>query len=167
MELIKSIYFDGYSKLSLILREKLGLFYSCESNIFYNKEEVFLNVFFDVHRKDDLVLALKRTIELLYDYRSQLDQDSLDRAKPFYTKNLDFLLDDSELLVDNMLGNIYDFKKNHNIEKEKKLFKEISVSDLLKAAEYIFSKENMFVKINRSLTKVQKADIAEYLNREI
>ncbi len=150
-EVLHSIMgFGVTSKLSQILREQLGLIDDIGGNIEFSDGYGRMTFEFDV-KNTELKKSLISAFEIIRQAKNALSDEDLQSNIVFYTDNQYRLLDDVRSL--NFLIGWRSFieKENlHSIEHLGKCYSDITASDIIAAAQTIFTPTNLILTISNN-----------------
>lgn len=164
-EILCSIFGYGVtSKLSLLLRDQMGLISEIDANTEFSSYSGRMVFEFEVSNSK-LIDSLNAAFDVLSNAKNELTKVDIDSNILFYTENQYRLLDDAREL--NFLIGWRSFIENENLTSVDDLverYSSISLTDLKRAAKQIFSPDNLVLTMTNNNRKLNKSKLVETIN---
>ncbi len=147
------------SKLQRKIREENALTSNIYSSVEDYKDVAVIHIKYSI-KKNCLYESLRLIVEVLNSMKIDISKSDFETTIPFYTENLWYILDDTDEL-NFKLGYEYFILEmpEYSIDKKISLYKSISGSDLMKAANIVFKSTNASVVVLGSTSKLTKKEI--------
>jgi len=147
------------STLQRVIREALGLSSNIYSTVETYRDAVLINIEFCVNKKS-LYDSLRKIVEILASLKDYVTDEDMETNLPFYTENLWYWMEDTELLNDQLGWDIHILNKPiYTIEEKIERFNSVTKERIIYAANTIFKKDNASIAILGSTSKITKKEI--------
>lgn len=170
-EILHSIIgFGVTSKLSQVLRERLGFISELSGNIEFSEYAGRMTFEFDT-ACENLKQSLKAAFEVIAKAKRKLTKEDMQSSIVFYTDNQYRLLDDVREL--NFLIGWRDFIEGERIDSIDELserYKSVTVNEINEASSKIFSSKNLVITVsndNKKHSKDELFSVCKVLRKEL
>jgi len=165
LTLLNSILGGGTSStLQRKIREQYGTPYDIYSEVESHCDISVLKIHF-IATAEKVIFVLEQIVHTINQMKISITNDDLMKNIVFYTDNLLFWLDDPEFLNFYYAWDAFYLSDTYNsIEELSKRFSNISISDIMQAAQQIFKPQNSSILLSGKVTGLRRLDLCNVIN---
>jgi len=161
--LLNSILGGGTgAKLQYTLRESRGLTYDIYSYVENYTEGSTIKISLTTH-KNNICDCMKSIVEVIDSIKHEISQCDMDTNLPYFTENLWYWLEDTELLNSEMGWELSIRYEPHTVEERIALYQNVTAEKIVKLARKIFLPQNISLLISGDVKNITKKSVSQIL----